>query len=77
MKKQEKLQLLRKFKEKPLIDNVIIPLLEKMGFKNITVTHGSLEKGKDLLFYKENEFEERLRNHQRYLCHRPKRGVKP
>jgi HEAT repeat protein len=59
MKKQEKLQLLRKFKEKPLIDNVIIPLLEKMGFKNITVTHGSLEKGKDLLFYKENEFEER------------------
>ena len=59
MKTQEKLQLLRKFKEKPLIDNVIIPLLEKMGSKNITITHGSLEKGKDLLFYKENEFEER------------------
>lgn len=45
MKKQEKLQLLRKFKEKPLIDNVILPLFEKMGFKNIILTHGTLESG--------------------------------
>jgi hypothetical protein len=31
MKKQEKLQLLRNFKEIPLIENVIRPLLEKIG----------------------------------------------
>jgi hypothetical protein len=43
MKKQEKLQLLRNFKEIPLIKNVIRLLLEKMGFKNITLTHGARE----------------------------------
>jgi hypothetical protein len=33
---------LRKFKEKPLIDNVILPLFEKMEFKNIILTYGTL-----------------------------------
>ena len=59
MNKPEKLKLLRNFKEDRLTGQVIIPLLEKMGFKNITLTHGPLEKGKDLWFYKENDFEER------------------
>jgi len=59
MNTKDKLKVLGKFKEQQLTDDVIIPLLEKMKFKNITQTHGPLEKGKDLLFYKENEFEER------------------
>jgi hypothetical protein len=59
MNKPEKLKLLRNLKEDRLTGQVIIPLLEKMGFKNITLTHGPLEKGKGLWFYKENDFEER------------------
>ncbi|MGD2091051.1 MAG: HEAT repeat domain-containing protein [Candidatus Aminicenantes bacterium] len=59
MTKKEKLVLLQNFKEKHLIENVILPLLEKIGSKNIMVTHGTLEKGKDLIFYKKNEFGER------------------
>jgi hypothetical protein len=34
MEKKEKLYILRKLKEVQLAANVIIPLLEKMGFKN-------------------------------------------
>jgi hypothetical protein len=49
----------RNLMEDRLTDQVIIPLLEKMGFKNISLTHGPLEKGKSLWFYKENDFEER------------------
>jgi len=59
MKRQEKLVFLRNFNEQQLIANVIRPLLEAMGFKNITLTHGATEKGIDLVFYKENEFGER------------------
>lgn len=59
MEKKEKLEFLRKLKEKQLTEKVIMPLLEQMGFKNITSTHGVNEKGLDLIFYKENEFCER------------------
>jgi hypothetical protein len=59
MKKKEKLQLLRNFKEKPLIENVIRPLLEKMGFQNITLTHGAREYGLDLVCFEKNKFGER------------------
>ena len=59
MKRQDKLMFLEKLKEQPLTHNVIRPLLEAMGFKNITVTHGPHEEGVDLLLYKENEFGER------------------
>ena len=59
MKKQKKLQLLRNFKEIPLIENVIRPLLEKMGFKNITLTHGAREHGLDLVCFEQSKFGER------------------
>ena len=59
MKKQEKLQFLRNFKETPLIENVIRPLLEKMGFQNITLTHGAQEHGLDLVCFEQDKFGER------------------
>ncbi len=56
MKSQDKLEILRNLKEDRLIDEVIVPLLEKMGFKNITKTHRQSEKGIDLVFYRQTEF---------------------
>jgi len=56
MNSKEKLKVLRRFNEEQLIDNVIVPLLENMGFKDITKMHGPGEQGIDLLFYKETEF---------------------
>ncbi|MBU7044958.1 MAG: hypothetical protein HXS54_00860 [Theionarchaea archaeon] len=59
MNSKEKLKVLRKFKEDQLIDDVVIPLLEEMEFKNITKTHSQREKGLDLVFCKETEFNDR------------------
>jgi HEAT repeat protein/DNA-binding phage protein len=61
MDKKEKLEILRKLNEDQLTSRVIIPLLERMGFKNITSTHGPDEKAKgtDIIFYKENDFDQR------------------
>jgi hypothetical protein len=59
MKKQEKLQFLRNFKETALIENVIRPLFEKMGFQNITLTHGLQEHGLDLVCFEQDKFGER------------------
>ncbi|MGD2250882.1 MAG: HEAT repeat domain-containing protein, partial [Candidatus Methanofastidiosia archaeon] len=59
MNSQDKLKILDGFNEAQLIDSIIIPLLEEMGFKNITKTHGQRERGLDLIFYRETEFNER------------------
>jgi len=59
MNSKEKLKILRGLKEEQLTDDVVIPLLEEMGFKNITKTHGQGERGTDLIFYKITEFNER------------------
>jgi len=59
MNSKEKLKILRGLKEEQLTDNVVIPLLEEMGFKNITKTHGQGERGVDLIFYEETKFGER------------------
>ena len=56
MNSKEKLKVLHRFDEEQLIDNVIVPLLEHMGFRDITKMHGPGEQGIDLLFYRETEF---------------------
>jgi GTPase SAR1 family protein len=56
---RKKLAILRKYKEDRLTARVIIPLLEKMNFENITLTHGGNEQGLDLVCNKENDFGER------------------
>lgn len=56
MNSNNKLEILRKFSEEQLIDDVIIPLLEHMGFKDIVKVHGQIEKGMDIIFYEESKF---------------------
>ena len=59
MKTQEKLDILCKLSEDQLRDSIVVPLLESMGFKDITKSHGRTEHGVDLIAYKENEFDVR------------------
>ena len=52
MKNNEKLKVLQGLNEKTLTEKILIPLFsEGMGFKNVRYSHGSLEFGKDLVFY--------------------------
>ncbi|MDO8635888.1 MAG: NACHT domain-containing protein, partial [Dehalococcoidia bacterium] len=56
---EEKLKVLQDFSEKELVNKVVLPLFKCMGFMDIRKTHGSGEKGLDLVFYKEDDFGER------------------
>src|SRR3990167_6234399 len=62
MNKEEKLKLLRKLSEKDLTQKFLIPLYESkgMGCKNVRYTHTKLEFGKDIIYYKEDEYENRI-----------------
>lgn len=60
MEKKEKLDMLRRLNESRLRKEVLIPLFEKMGSKDVIEYHGSVEKGKDIIFYKMDEFKERI-----------------
>lgn len=60
MKKQlvDGLKQLQKFKEEELTKIVLIPLLEKMGFKDIEYCHGIDEYGRDMVFSLKEPFED-------------------
>ena len=62
MNKEEKLKMLQSFDEKKLTKKFLIPLYESkgMGCKNIQFTHKHLEFGKDLIYYKDDEYERRI-----------------
>ena len=60
---QNKIDFLRKLSEAELQKKILIPLLKKMGYKDIIDYHGGvLEKGKDLVFYEETPLNERIYN---------------
>ncbi|MCX5638084.1 MAG: HEAT repeat domain-containing protein, partial [Planctomycetota bacterium] len=58
MDKKEKLDMLRKLSEAELTKKFLIPLFESegMGFKNIRYAHRKLEFGKDIIYYKDDEY---------------------
>jgi len=52
MSRKQKIEFIRNIRdEKQLRENVLRILLQKMGYKGVTVTHGPGEHGKDLVFY--------------------------
>lgn len=56
MNREEKIRFLQSFSEKDLTQRILIPLFESMGFKGVEYTHGSLERGKDIVYYEKNKF---------------------
>lgn len=62
MTKKEKLEMLRKLSEKELTQRFLIPLYESqgMGGKNVRYSHRKLEFGKDIVYYKEDEYGNRI-----------------
>lgn len=60
MDKKEKLEILKKLDEKQLRKEVLIPLFEKMGFRDVIEYHGTIEKGKDIIFNEKDVFGEKV-----------------
>jgi hypothetical protein len=62
MDRKEKLEMLQKLSEKELTKNFLIPLYESegMGCKNVQYTHKILEFGKDIIYYKDDEYGRRI-----------------
>ena len=62
MDKREKLEMLQKLSEKELTKEFLIPLFESegMGCKSVHYTHKKLEFGKDIVYYKDDEFGRRV-----------------
>ena len=52
----EKLKKLRELDEKGLQEEVLLPLLRRLGCKAPTIYHGPLERGKDIITYKDDFF---------------------
>ena len=46
---------LKKIKENELRKDILIPLFEAMGFRDVTDFHGTQELGKDIVMWKEDE----------------------
>jgi hypothetical protein len=56
MRKKSKLQIINDIpNEKYLREQVLKILLQKMGYKGVTVTHGADEEGKDIVFHEIDE----------------------
>jgi len=62
MDREEKLEMLQKLSEKELTKKLLIPLFESegMGCKSVRYTHRRLEFGKDIIYYKEDEYGNRI-----------------
>jgi len=56
MDRKEKLEMLRKPDEERLTTEILIPLFERMCFKNVLYTHGVLECGRDIIYCEETKF---------------------
>ncbi len=62
MDKEEKLRMLQSLSEKELTKKFLIRLYESpgMGCKSVRYTHRRLEFGKDVIYYKEDEYDNRV-----------------
>jgi HEAT repeat protein/energy-coupling factor transporter ATP-binding protein EcfA2 len=62
MDKKGKLEMLQKLNEKELTKKFLIPLYESegIGCKNVQYTHKILEFGKDIIYYKDDEYGRRI-----------------
>jgi hypothetical protein len=62
MNLEEKLELLQKLSEETLTKKFVIPLYQSEGMncKNVQYTHRTLEFGKDVIYYKDDEHENRI-----------------
>jgi HEAT repeat protein len=60
MDRAEKLEMLQKLSEKDLATKILIPLYESMRFSNVRYTHRKLEFGKDIIYYKDDEYGNRI-----------------
>jgi len=62
MDRKAKLEMLQSLSEKELTKTFLIPLYksERMGCKNVRYTHRKLEFGKDIIYYKDDEYGNRI-----------------
>ena len=62
MDRREKLEMLRRLSEAELTKKFLIPLFESdgMGCKSVRYTHTTLEFGKDIVYYKNDEYGNRV-----------------
>jgi hypothetical protein len=62
MDRREKMEMLQKLSEEELTKTFLIPLYDSdgMGCKNVVYTHGILEFGKDIVYYREEEYGNRI-----------------
>lgn len=62
MDRRAKMEMLQKLSEEELTKTFLIPLYdsEGMGCKNVQYTHGILEFGKDIVYYREDEYGNRI-----------------
>ena len=59
MKQDDKLKRLKGMPEAALRTEVLVPLFQQMGCHGVDHFHGSREKGKDLVYYRLDEFGKR------------------
>lgn len=62
MNRKEKLEVLKKLEETELTRRFLIPLYESegMGCKNVQLTHKPQEYGRDIIYYKDDEYGSRI-----------------
>ncbi|MBE9591878.1 MAG: restriction endonuclease, partial [Proteobacteria bacterium] len=60
MDRKEKLAMLQGLSENELTQKFLITLYESMGCKNVRYTHGKSEFGRDIIYYKDDEYGNRI-----------------